>query len=88
MVGAPKDGRLLGPLRHLAATRLAAIPSSRQVGFFTAKFGKDDMDALRELLEAGTIRPVVDRRYPLSDVADAFRHLGEGHARGKIVVTM
>src|SRR5207248_4928682 len=75
MVGAPKGSRLLGPLRHLLATRIVAIPSGRQVGFFVAKFSKADVEALRELLEAGTIRSVVDRRYPLSDVADAFRCL-------------
>ena len=47
-----------------------------------------DMDVLRELLEAGTVKPVVDRRYPLSEIADAFRYLGEGHAQGKVVVTV
>ena len=88
MVGAPKGSRLLGPLRHLLATRIVAIPSGRQVGFFVAKFSKADVEALRELLEAGTIRSVVDRRYPLSDVAEAFRYLGEGHAQAKVVVTI
>jgi len=44
--------------------------------------------ALRELLEEGTIRPVVERSYPLSEAADALRYLGEGHARGKLVITV
>jgi NADPH:quinone reductase-like Zn-dependent oxidoreductase len=45
-------------------------------------------DALRELLETGKVTPVIDRRYELSEVADAFRYLGEGHTQGKVVVTV
>ena len=43
---------------------------------------------LQELLEAGTVTPVVERTYPLTEAADALRHLGEGHAQGKLVVTV
>lgn len=43
---------------------------------------------MRELLETGKVAPVIDRRYPLSDVPDAIRYLEEGHARGKVVITM
>jgi NADPH:quinone reductase-like Zn-dependent oxidoreductase len=46
------------------------------------------MAVLRELLEAGKVTPVIDRCYELSEVADAFRYLGEGHAQGKIVITV
>ena len=88
MVGAPKGNRLLGPLGHIAKVRLAALRSSQKVVFFVAKFNKADMMVLRELLEAGKVTPVVDRRYELSEIADAFRYLGEGHARGKVVVTL
>ena len=48
----------------------------------------EDLMALRELLEEGTIRPVVERSYPLGEAADALRYLGEGHARGKLVITV
>jgi len=64
------------------------VGSSRKVVFFVAKLNRADMQVLRELLEAGKVKPVVDRRYELSDTADAFRYLGEGHARGKIVITV
>ena len=47
-----------------------------------------DMLALRDLLEAGKVTPVIDRSYELSEIADAFRYLGEGHAQGKIVITV
>jgi NADPH:quinone reductase-like Zn-dependent oxidoreductase len=49
---------------------------------------KEDMVFLTELLEAGKVVPVIDRRYPLSEVAEAFRYLEEGHHQGKIVITM
>ena len=88
VAGAPKGNRLLGPLGHVARFRLAAMRSSQKVVFFIAKFNKPDMEVLRELLEDGKVTPVVDRRYELSEVADAFRYLGEGHAQGKIVITV
>jgi NADPH:quinone reductase-like Zn-dependent oxidoreductase len=88
IVGAPKGTRLLGPLSHIVKVRLAALGSSRKTAFFIAKFNKEDMVVLQEFLGAGTVTPVIDRRYELSEIADALRYLGEGHAQGKIVVTM
>ncbi len=88
IIGAPKGGRLMGPLSHIIKVRLAAVRSSRKAVFFIANLNKQDLEVLGELLEAGKVTPVIDRRYELSDVADAFRYLGEGHAQGKIVVTV
>jgi NADPH:quinone reductase-like Zn-dependent oxidoreductase len=88
IVGGPKSSRLLGPLSHVIKVRLAAVRSSRKVVFFIAQMNKEDMVVLRDLLEAGKVRSVIDRRYALSKVADAFRYIGEGHAQGKIVVTV
>jgi len=88
IVGAPKGNRLIGPLSHIVKVRLAALRSSQRVVFFIAKVNKADMEVLQELLEAGKVTPVIDRRYELSEAADAFRYLGEGHARGKIVITV
>jgi NADPH:quinone reductase-like Zn-dependent oxidoreductase len=87
IVGAPKGSRALGPLSHIVTVRLAALRSSQKVVFFVAKFNKADMEVLRELLETGTIVSVIDRTYELRETVDALRYLGEGHARGKIVVT-
>jgi len=64
------------------------VGSGRKVIFFIAKFNKADMLVLQELLESGKVKPVIDRRYELSEIADALRYLGEGHARGKIVITV
>jgi NADPH:quinone reductase-like Zn-dependent oxidoreductase len=88
IVGAPKGNRLLGPLGHIVTMRLAALRGSQKAVFMIAKFNKADLVVLRELLEAGKVTPVVDRRYELSETADAFRYLGEGHAQGKVVVAV
>jgi NADPH:quinone reductase-like Zn-dependent oxidoreductase len=88
IVGAPKGNRLMGPLSHIVTLRLAALRGSQKAVFFIAKFNKADMEVLRELLEAGKVTPVIDRRYELSEVADALRYLGEGHAQGKVVLTV
>jgi NADPH:quinone reductase-like Zn-dependent oxidoreductase len=88
MVGAPKANRLLGPLGHIARVRLAAWRGSQMAVFFIAKLNSSDVDVLRELLESGKVKPVVERRYGLGEVADALRYLGEGHAQGKIVINV
>jgi len=49
---------------------------------------KEDLVFLKELFEAGKVVPVIDRRYTLSEVPAAFRYLEEGHAKGKVVITM
>ena len=47
-----------------------------------------DLLVLKELCEAGKVRPVIDRRFPLSEVSSAVRYVEDGHARGKVVVTV
>jgi NADPH:quinone reductase-like Zn-dependent oxidoreductase len=88
VVGGPKSNRLLGPLGHVAAMRAGAIARRQKALFFIARPSRVDLDVLRELIEAGQVRPVVDRRYDLPETAAAFAYLGEGHARGKVVVTV
>ena len=58
------------------------------MGGVSAKRNQKDLVILKELLEAGKVVPVIDRRYPLSEVAEALRYLGAGHARGKVVITV
>jgi NADPH:quinone reductase-like Zn-dependent oxidoreductase len=88
LVGGQMGGPVLGPLGHTIRSKLASMFGRRKAVFFVAKFNSADMQVLRELLEAGKVTPVVDRRYPLSEVADAFRYLGEGHAQGKVVISL
>ena len=77
--------RMIG---HLAATRFAALPGSRRAVFFIAVIKRDDLGALADMLADGRMRPVIDARYPLCDVAGACRQLSAGHARGKIVIDL
>jgi NADPH:quinone reductase-like Zn-dependent oxidoreductase len=88
LVGAPMGNHLLGPLGHIAGMLLRSLPSRRSAVFFVAKLNRADLTTLRELVEAEKVRPVVDRRYELSEIADALRYMGEGHARGKVVVAV
>jgi NADPH:quinone reductase-like Zn-dependent oxidoreductase len=88
MAGAPKGNRVLGPLGHIAKVRLASLRGSQKAVWFTAKFTREDMAFLGELLESGKVRPVVERRYEFGEIVDALRHLGEGHAQGKLVLTV
>ena len=86
LVGAPKPNRLLGPLGHIVRVRLAAWRGSQKAVFCIAKPDRPDLGVLRELLESGTVKPAVEKRYELGQVADALRYIGEGHAQGKIVI--
>jgi NADPH:quinone reductase-like Zn-dependent oxidoreductase len=56
--------------------------------FFIAKVNATDQLVLKDLLEAGRIVPVIDRQYPLEEVAEAIRYRGEGHAQGKVVISI
>ena len=61
----------------------------KKVGMMkTAKANKEDLVFIKELLETGEVVPVIDRRYPLAETADAIRYLERGHARGKVVITV
>src|SRR5207248_5799546 len=75
-------------IRHLIGIRLASIRGSRKLALFIAKLNKENMIALQELLQTGKIRPVIDRQYELNQLPDAFNYMGEGHAKGKIVITI
>ena len=88
VAGGPRTNRLVGPLGHVVNIRVSAVRSGRKVVFFIAKFNKPDLETLRGLLEVGEITSVIDRRYELSEIADALRYLGAGHARGKIVIAV
>jgi NADPH:quinone reductase-like Zn-dependent oxidoreductase len=60
----------------------------KKMGGVSAKPNQQDLAFIKGLLEAGKVVSVIDRRYPLSETAEALRYLGEGHARGKIVITV
>jgi NADPH:quinone reductase-like Zn-dependent oxidoreductase len=71
----------------LRAPLVSLFVGQRMVGLAT-KIKHDDLVALTELIEAGTLKPVIDRTYPLIEAPHAIRYLAEGHAAGKIVITV
>jgi NADPH:quinone reductase-like Zn-dependent oxidoreductase len=87
MIGGPARP-LLGPLGHIARVKVGALRGSQKAVFFIANWNRPDMDVLRELLESGTVKPVVEKRYELGEVAKALRYMGEGHTQGKIVINI
>jgi NADPH:quinone reductase-like Zn-dependent oxidoreductase len=87
LVGGPKIP-VVGPLGLLVKIRIAMLGSSQKFAFFIAQFNREDMLVLKDLLETGKVKPFVEQTYPMTRIADAMHHLGQGHAQGKIVVTM
>ena len=88
IVGGEGGGRWFGGIdRQLRAQMLSPFVSQK-LGTFIAKQKGDDLVVLKELIEAGKVVPVIDTTYPLSEVPEAIRHLEEGHARGKVIITV
>ena len=87
-VGAGGGNSLLGLLQFLLLGPLLSLTSRKKLRVFIAKMNSKDLNLLKDLLAAGKVVPVIDRRYALSDAAEAIRYLEEGHAQGKIVMTV
>jgi NADPH:quinone reductase-like Zn-dependent oxidoreductase len=68
--------------------RWISMTGSNKMGNLLARPNKQDLAFIKELLESGKVKPVIDRCYPLSEVSDAIRYLEEGHAQGKVVITV
>jgi NADPH:quinone reductase-like Zn-dependent oxidoreductase len=88
IVGGPAKSRVVGPLGNAARLLLASRIGSRRAVFFISSTNRDDLEALRPLLERRQVVPVVDRVYGLDDAEDAFEHFGSQHVTGKVVVTI
>ncbi len=73
------QGTMLGPI--------LSIGGKKKLGMAVAQSNPEDLAAIAKLLEARKIVPVIDRRYPFEEAVEAFRYFGQGHARGKVVIT-
>jgi NADPH:quinone reductase-like Zn-dependent oxidoreductase len=82
------ERRWLGPMPELLTMSMVAPFVSQKMVTWITSPNEADLLTLKELIEAGKVTPVIDRTYPLSEAADAMRYLEEGHARGKVVVTV
>jgi NADPH:quinone reductase-like Zn-dependent oxidoreductase len=88
IIGGEGGGRWLGGSgRHVRAIMLSPFVRQKLAGMFAVE-RLEDLETLRELIEAGKVTPAIDRTYPLSAAADAIRYMNEGRAHGKVVITM
>jgi NADPH:quinone reductase-like Zn-dependent oxidoreductase len=82
------DGRWIGPVGRIIRAALLSPFVRQKLASFTVKPNKEDLLFLRQLIESGKLTPLIDRAYPLGEVPEAMRYLEEGHARGKVVISM
>ncbi len=82
------EGRWIGPIARVLAAGLSSPFVSQRLTSFTARPKREDLRLLRELIEAGDVRPVIDGTRSLDEVPEAVRHLEEGRARGKTVIVV
>lgn len=87
MVGGPWRG-YIALLAHLITASVWSRFSNRKLRTLLARASKEDLAILRDFMEAGKVTPVIDRRYDLSEVPQAIHYLEQGHARGKVVITV
>jgi NADPH:quinone reductase-like Zn-dependent oxidoreductase len=89
IVGGEGGGRWLGGFdRQILRAPILSLFVSQTLRPLTSKERSEDLVVLKELIEAGKVTPIIDRTYPLSEVPEAIRYLEEGHARGKVVITV
>jgi NADPH:quinone reductase-like Zn-dependent oxidoreductase len=88
IVGGPNNGNWIGPMINPLKAVIFSPFVSQQFLPFLAELNKEDLATLGNLMQAGKVTPVIDRRYPLSEVPAAIRYLEAGHARGKVVISV
>jgi NADPH:quinone reductase-like Zn-dependent oxidoreductase len=86
--GGPNDSRWIGPFGRVIHALLVSPFISQKMGMMMADPSQKDLAILGDLMQSGKVKPVIDRTYKLSEVPDAIRYLEEGHARGKVVITL
>jgi len=87
-IGSQSKGRWLGPMSRPLRMLMVAPVARQKMTFFIADLSRDDLLVLCGLLDSGKVTPVIDRIYPIADVAEAIRYLETGHARAKVVLTI
>jgi NADPH:quinone reductase-like Zn-dependent oxidoreductase len=87
-ISGDSDDRLIGPMDRIIKALVLSPLVSQKMASFTVKPNKEDLQFLKQLIEAGKLTPVIDRTYPLSETPEAIRYLENGRARGKVVITV
>ena len=86
--GGPNEGNWVGPMSRPIKAKLMSPFIDQKMGMMMAELNKKDLTVLSDLMQSGKVTPVIDRTYPLSQIAEAIRYLEQGHARGKVVITL
>ena len=86
--GGPNDQGLIGPLANPIKAMLLSPFVSQEMGMMMADTSQKDLTILADMMQSGKVKPVIDRTYKLSEVPAAIAYLEEGHARGKVVITL
>ena len=86
--GGPNEGNWVGPMSRPIKAMLMSPFISQKMGMMMAQGNKDDLNAIANLMQSGKVKPVIDRTYPLSEIREAIRYLEQGHARGKVIITV
>jgi len=86
--GGPNEGRWIGPFGRVIHTLLLSPFISQQMGMMMADANQKDLTVLADMMQSGKVKPVIDRTYKLSEVPQAIRYLEEGHARGKVIISV
>lgn len=86
--GGPDEGHWIGPLARPIKALFLSPFISQKMSMMLADLNKKDLTTLGDLIQAGKVTPVIDRSYKLSQVPEAMRYLEEGHARGKVIITL
>ncbi len=86
--GGPNEQGLIGPLARPIKAMVLSWFVSQKMGMILAELNQKDLTILGDLMQAGKVTPVIDRHYKLSEVPEAIRYLEQGHARGKVVITL
>jgi NADPH:quinone reductase-like Zn-dependent oxidoreductase len=88
IVGGPVDNWLIGMIGTLAYAKILSPFVSQKFGMMLAELNPNDLRIIGDLMQSGKITPVIDKTYPLSEVPEALRYLEQGHARGKVVISV
>jgi NADPH:quinone reductase-like Zn-dependent oxidoreductase len=86
--GGPNDSRWIGPFGRVIKTMVLSPFVSQKMGMMMADTNQSDLTILADMMQSGKVKPVIDRTYKLSEVPEAIRYLEQGHARGKVVITV
>ncbi len=86
--GGPGDGKWVGAMARPVKTKLLSPFVSQKMGMMLAEIRQEDLATMADLMQSGKVKPVVDRTYPLDRIREAMTYLEQGHARGKVIITV